>query len=52
MISTRNRKLQFDKWRDIQVDKQGIIRAAKVSADYTIRTEASETVEHLWRLTK
>src|SRR5579862_5699352 len=29
------------------IDKQGIIRAADVNADYTIRTEPSETVKHL-----
>jgi hypothetical protein len=32
--------------------KQGIIRAADVNADYTIRPEPSETVEHLRTLTK
>src|SRR5271169_6478822 len=34
------------------VDKQGIIRAADVNADYTIRPEPSETVEHLRTLAK
>jgi peroxiredoxin len=29
------------------IDKQGIIRAADVNADYTIRPEPSETVKHL-----
>jgi peroxiredoxin len=33
------------------VDKQGIIRAADVNADYTIRLEASETLEQLRMLT-
>ena len=32
------------------VDKQGIIRAADVNADYTIRPEPSETVSHLQKL--
>ena len=52
MISTRDRKLQFEKWRDIKVDKQGFILAVEVSADYTIRTESSESVDHLRTLTK
>ena len=34
------------------IDKRGIIRAADVNADYTIRPEPSETVEHLRTLTK
>ena len=34
------------------IDKQGIIRAADVNADYTIRPEPSETVEILRTLTK
>jgi peroxiredoxin len=34
------------------VDKQGIIRAADVSADYTIRPEPSETLSQLRALTK
>ena len=34
------------------VDKQGIIRAADVNANYTIRPESSETVEHSRTLTK
>ena len=33
------------------IDKQGIIRAADVNADYTIRPEASETLRQLQRLT-
>jgi len=33
------------------VDKQGIIRAADVSADYTIRLEPSETLRQLRMLT-
>ena len=33
------------------VDKQGIIRAADVNADYTIRPEPSETVRQLRTLT-
>ena len=33
------------------VDKQGIIRAADVNADYTIRLEPSETVRQLRTLT-
>ena len=33
------------------VDKEGIIRAADVNADYTIRPEPSETVSHLQKLT-
>ena len=33
------------------VDKQGIIRAADVNADYTIRPEPSETLRHLRMLT-
>ncbi len=32
------------------VDKQGIIRAADVNADYTIRPEPSETLKQLRRL--
>lgn len=32
------------------IDKQGIIRAADVNADYTIRPEPSETVKHLREL--
>ncbi len=34
------------------VDKQGIIRAADVNADYTIRPEPSETLSQLRTLTK
>ena len=34
------------------VDKQGIIRAADVNADYTIRPEPSETISQLRALTK
>src|SRR5580658_11012642 len=34
------------------LDKQGIIRAADVNADYTMRPEPSETVEHLRTLVK
>jgi peroxiredoxin len=34
------------------VDKQGIIRAAEVNADYTIRPEPSETLSQLRALTK
>jgi peroxiredoxin len=34
------------------IDKEGIIRAAEVNADYTIRPEPSQTVEHLRTLTK
>ena len=34
------------------VDKQGIIRAADVNADYTIRLEPSETLRQLRTLTK
>ena len=34
------------------VDKQGIIRAADVNADYTIRPEPSETLSQLRALTK
>jgi peroxiredoxin len=34
------------------IDKQGIIRAADVNADYTIRPEPSETLKHLRTLTK
>jgi peroxiredoxin len=34
------------------VDKQGIIRAADVNADYTIRPEPSETLRQLRALTK
>jgi peroxiredoxin len=33
------------------VDKQGIIRAADVNADYTIRLEPSETLRQLRNLT-
>jgi peroxiredoxin len=33
------------------IDKQGIIRAADVNADYTIRPEPSETLSELRRLT-
>jgi peroxiredoxin len=33
------------------IDKQGIIRAADVNADYTIRPEPSETLRHLRMLT-
>ena len=33
------------------VDKEGIIRAADVNADYTIRREPSETVSQLRKLT-
>lgn len=33
------------------IDKQGIIRAADVNADYTIRPDPSETVKQLRRLT-
>ncbi len=33
------------------IDKQGIIRAADVNADYTIRPEPSETLRQLQRLT-
>jgi peroxiredoxin len=33
------------------IDKQGVIRAADVNADYTIRTEPSETLEQLRLLT-
>ena len=33
------------------VDKEGIIRAADVNADYTIRPEPSETVSQLRKLT-
>jgi peroxiredoxin len=32
------------------IDKQGIIRAADVNADYTVRTEPSETVKQLRQL--
>jgi peroxiredoxin len=32
------------------IDKHGIIRAADVNADYTIRTEPEETIEALRRL--
>jgi peroxiredoxin len=32
------------------IDKQGIIRAADVNADYTVRSEASETLKQLQRL--
>ena len=34
------------------IDKQGIIRAADVNADYTIRTEPAETLKQLRMLTK
>ena len=34
------------------VDKQGIIRAADVNADYTIRPEPSETLKQLRMLTR
>ena len=33
------------------IDKQGIIRAADVNADYTIRPEPSETVRQLRKIT-
>jgi peroxiredoxin len=33
------------------IDQQGIIRAADVNADYTIRPEPSETIKHLQALT-
>ena len=33
------------------IDQQGVIRAADVNADYTIRTEPSETVTELRKLT-
>jgi peroxiredoxin len=33
------------------IDKQGIIRAADVNADYTIRTEPTETLKQLRMLT-
>jgi peroxiredoxin len=33
------------------IDKQGIIRAADVNADYTIRTEPAETLKQLRMLT-
>jgi peroxiredoxin len=33
------------------IDKQGVIRAADVNADYTIRTDPSETLKHLRKLT-
>ncbi len=33
------------------IDKQGVIRAADVNADYTIRTEPSETLRQLRTLT-
>ena len=32
------------------IDKEGIIRAADVNADYTIRTEPSETLSQLRRM--
>jgi hypothetical protein len=32
------------------IDQQGVIRAADVNADYTIRTEPSETVTELRKL--
>jgi hypothetical protein len=31
------------------IDKEGIIRAADLNADYTIRTEPSETLSELRR---
>src|SRR5580658_8187624 len=34
------------------IDKQGVIRAADVNADYTIRPEPAETVDYLRTLTK
>jgi peroxiredoxin len=34
------------------IDKGGIIRAAQVNADYTIRSEPSETVRQLRTLVK
>jgi len=34
------------------IDKQGIIRAADVNADYTIRTEPSETLKQLRGLSR
>ena len=34
------------------IDQQGIIRSADVNADYTIRSEPSETVAELRKLTK
>ena len=34
------------------IDKQGVIRAADVNADYTIRLEPSETLRQLRALTK
>jgi peroxiredoxin len=34
------------------IDKQGIIRAADVNADYTIRLEPYETLKHLRMLTR
>jgi peroxiredoxin len=33
------------------IDQQGIIQAADVNADYTIRSEPAETLGQLWRLT-
>ena len=33
------------------IDKQGIIRAADVNADYTIRSEPAETLKQLRTLT-
>jgi alkyl hydroperoxide reductase subunit AhpC len=33
------------------VDKEGIIRTAEVNADYTIRSEPSETLRQLRELT-
>ena len=33
------------------IDQQGVIRVADVSADYTVRTEPSETVTELRKLT-
>lgn len=34
------------------IDKEGIIRAADVNADYTVRTDPAETVRQLRTLTK
>ena len=34
------------------IDKEGIIRAADVNADYTVRTDPTETVRQLRKLTK
>jgi hypothetical protein len=33
------------------IDREGIIRAAEVNADYTVRTEPAETVKQLHMLT-